>query len=63
MNTKTIVGLVLLLVGLSAIPVHAQDAQGTRRPKLVVTDTSGNVTTLQPTAGLNDGTDDGSATK
>lgn len=34
-----------------------------RRPKLVVTDTSGNVTTLQPTAGLNDGSDDGSATK
>jgi hypothetical protein len=39
------------------------DPLGTRRPKLVVTDTSGNVTTLQPTAGLNNGSDDGSAAR
>ncbi len=60
---RTVFGLVLLLEGLSVMPAHAQDPQGMRRPKLVVTDTLDNVTTLQPTAGLNDGTDDGSATR
>jgi hypothetical protein len=46
-------GLLLTLIPLSAQP--------NRRPKLVVTDTNGNVFTLQPTAGHNNGSDDGTA--
>lgn len=54
--------LALSLVSLLALPAQAQDPGEPRHPKLIVTDTSGVVTVLQPTGGLNDGTDDGSAT-
>lgn len=60
MTTRTISRLAACVASFSVIPLLAQEI---RRPKLVVTDTNGIVTTLQPTAGLNDGTDDGSATK
>ena len=51
--------LAAFLLVFSAIPLLGQES---RRPKLVVTDNNGTVTTLQPTAGRNDGTDDGGAT-
>lgn len=63
MKRKWVLLLAVGTLACFAASLQAQAPQGTRRPKLVVTDTLNQVTTLQPTAGLNDGTDDGSAAK
>ena len=60
---RIVLALVAAALTLGAVSLSAQEPQGTRRPKLVITETAGKVTTLQPTAGFNDGTDDGSAAR
>jgi uncharacterized protein (TIGR03437 family) len=69
-NTSTIPRAGILIIGGKPYSILQegtgnQSSQGgleLHRPKLVVTDTSGNSFTLQPAPGPNDATDDGSAT-